>query len=121
MSEDLRYISNRLGTIKRNNPDYTQLDDMSILKAIVFNEAIRQDNKSNDGFNLATLEDGYYSVKVGETYVYLKDDGTLRTTKYKGSIVSKSKLLRQKFDINMAVNSGLLKLEKAENLDKTEF
>lgn len=56
----------------------------------------------------------YYEVKIGSSYVYLHDLGGFRTCKRKGSIISGNKLLRQKFNVPLAIESGLLSITEVE-------
>lgn len=53
-----------------------------------------------------------YAVRFGTGYIYLHEDGSCRGSKKKGSIVSGRKLKRLPFDINKALESGMICLEK---------
>lgn len=60
-------------------------------------------------------DDDLYAVKICSSYMYIGNDGNCRGSKRSGSIISGKKLKKLPFNVSMAIDSGLLILEKIED------
>ena len=78
----------------------------------------RQDNQDKltrawlDGFTVE--EEPQYRLKAGENYLYFNLDGTVRGATKDNATITKERLEELPFDVEMAVESGIIEVEELE-------
>ena len=77
-------------------------------------------NKGQEAFARAWL-DGYeveeellYRLKAGKNYLYFKNDGSVQTVTKKNATINKERLEKLPFDLEQALDSGIIELEELE-------
>ncbi|OME55499.1 hypothetical protein BSK59_13565 [Paenibacillus odorifer] len=64
---------------------------------------------------MALEKEQLYVIKCGKGYIRFNLDGSMIGCKYKSSITTESHLSKLPFNVDLAVDSGIIKIEKALN------
>ena len=59
-------------------------------------------------------KESQYRLKAGDNYLYFNLDGTVRGATKKNAVITKERLEKLPFDVDKAVESGIIELEEME-------